>query len=178
MPSTNFIQWNPGAANQETDATYSADTQRSGGAAVNSPFSSALANKLFYQLSTFVTAFANVLVAKGFSPNDGSASPGSALANLQAILTNLCITATDIDNALGYVPSDIKTTGGLRLQTGSNGGGVSVTFATAFASVPQVALGNENGSCNIQPGSLTRFGFNLNLAFGGQIVHYIAVGPA
>jgi len=90
MASTNFKQWNPPANNMESDTNYNADTLRAngipsgvGGSGVLAP--SITHNKLFYQVTTFVTALANFLVGLGLSPNDGSASPSTALANLTAI---------------------------------------------------------------------------------------------
>jgi hypothetical protein len=74
MAVSNFLQWNPAAANQETDSAYSSDTMRSGGAANPSVFPSATANKLFYQLSTFVAALAQALATKGYAMSDSSLS--------------------------------------------------------------------------------------------------------
>jgi hypothetical protein len=84
---SNFLQWNPSSANQETDSQYSADTLRQGGAANPSLFPSATANKLFYQLSTFIAGFANALTAKGFTVTDTS------LSALGAVLANVMTTA-------------------------------------------------------------------------------------
>jgi hypothetical protein len=97
MAATNFLQWNPGQANQETDPSYVADPSRTGGAATGAIFASPLANKLFYQLTTFVAAFSNMLVAKGYSPNDAN------IATLAALLANV-ITAADLA-ALNYLPT-------------------------------------------------------------------------
>lgn len=87
--ANNFLQWNPAEANQETDAQYSSDAMRQGGAGNPSIFPSATANKLFYQLSTFVAGFAQALAAKGYSVTDVS------LANLGAVLANV-MTAADM----------------------------------------------------------------------------------
>ena len=81
--STNFLQWNPGQANQETDAQYSTDAQRTGGATMSSIFSSITANKLFYQLSTMVSALAQMLANKGYTVSDNN------YANLINVLANL-----------------------------------------------------------------------------------------
>jgi hypothetical protein len=70
MAISNFIQWNPTAANQESDAAYLADSQRAGGAATPSLFAATLGNKLFYQLSTCVTALNKMLANKGFNVSD------------------------------------------------------------------------------------------------------------
>lgn len=83
MASTNFLQFNPSLNNAESDATYLADTQRLGGATTAAIFASVLANKLFYQQSTFVAAFCQMMVNKGYSPNDAN------FATLVSVLTNV-----------------------------------------------------------------------------------------
>jgi hypothetical protein len=93
MASNNFQQWNPNCNNQEDDPTYAADAQRTGGASSPSLFASVLANKFFFQLGIFLKAFMDMMVDKGFSPNDGSASPSTALVNLKTILANILTTA-------------------------------------------------------------------------------------
>lgn len=70
MATTNFQQWNNAAINQETDAQYTADAQRAGGIGVDNLFPSPTANKLFYQTSTFVAAFAIMMANKGFTTSD------------------------------------------------------------------------------------------------------------
>jgi hypothetical protein len=100
MPaSTNFLVFGTGTTNTETDAQYEADAARTGGAVVDTPFSSALANKAFYQWSTFITAFAEALVSKGFSPNDAN------LAALTSLLANVLTTADIKTPMLGVVYS-------------------------------------------------------------------------
>ena len=81
--TTNFQQFNPNGANMETDAQYSADALRAGGLANPSIFASALGNKLFYQTTTFIAAFAEALATKGYAKTDAS------LANLAAQLANV-----------------------------------------------------------------------------------------
>lgn len=95
MPaSTNFIQFNPTQSNQETDAQYVADALRIAGAQLDNIFLSPLANKLFYQFSTFITAFCNALVIKGFSPMD---------TNLTALTTILGNVLTTADTQASYL---------------------------------------------------------------------------
>lgn len=90
MPgSSNFQQWNPAQANQENDSAYTADSLRAGGATTDAIFSSPLANKLFYQLSTFIKAMADSLVAKGYTLSDANE------ATLAAVLGNL-VTQADL----------------------------------------------------------------------------------
>jgi hypothetical protein len=93
MSSNNFEVFNPTCANQETDATYTSDSTRTGGIAFNQITGSALGNKMFYQWSIMVAAIAAMLVDKGYSPNDGNASPSSALTNLTNVLNNILTNA-------------------------------------------------------------------------------------
>ena len=79
---TNFLQWNPSLINQQTDGAYASDAQRTGGA-ITGIFPSDLANKLYYQTSTLVTALATVMVNKGYEMQDVS------LANLITSLSNI-----------------------------------------------------------------------------------------
>jgi hypothetical protein len=86
MPaSTNFLQFNPNQTNQETDSIYAADSTRAGGAGTGSVFASALANKSFYQWSTFIAAFCQMLVNKGISTSD--ANFNQLVAGLAQVLT-------------------------------------------------------------------------------------------
>jgi len=89
MASTNFLQWNSTQANQESDSAYLADSQRTGGAPTGVEFPSATANKLFYQVSTFIAALSNSLVSKGYSPMD------SNISSLQGVLANI-VTFADL----------------------------------------------------------------------------------
>jgi hypothetical protein len=89
MAATNFLQHNNGELNQEPDATYLTDTTRTGGIVVDQIIASPWLNKVLYQSSTFVTAFAQMLVTKGYSPVDAN------LAALVAVLGNV-ITNKDL----------------------------------------------------------------------------------
>ena len=86
MPTSNFLQFNPTQANQENDAAYTADPTRSGGAGVGAIWPSSSANKTLYQLSTFVTAFAQMMVGKGFSMSDADVNAlALELSNIVAL---------------------------------------------------------------------------------------------
>jgi len=85
MASNNFLQWNPGQVNQESDSAYAADSTRSGGAATSSIFASILANKAFYQWSTFVYCFTQMMANKGFAMSD--AVPATLIAQLANVIT-------------------------------------------------------------------------------------------
>lgn len=95
--TSNFQQWNPAAANQENDAQYTADSMRSGGAGLDENFPSNTANKLFYQISTFVAAFAQALANKGYNVSDAS------LAILTGVLANV-LTNADTKAPIQNVP--------------------------------------------------------------------------
>lgn len=96
MATTNLLQWNPTAANQETDAEYAADSQRSGGATDPSLFDATLANKMFYQLSTYLTALFTAFANKGFGTSDAS------LLALVSQCANFLTTA-DVKGGLQYL---------------------------------------------------------------------------
>jgi hypothetical protein len=82
-----MLPWNPTAANQETDAQYLADSQRAGGATDPSVFESVLANKAFFQWSTYLTALFQAFANKGFTTSD------SNLSTLTAQCSNFLTTA-------------------------------------------------------------------------------------
>ena len=82
--SNNFLQWNPAAVNQQDDSAYTADAMRTGGA-VTGIFASDLANKLFYQCTTMVSALGESLSNKGYTISDASIS--TLITALSNILT-------------------------------------------------------------------------------------------
>src|ERR1035438_10750437 len=81
--ATNFLQFNSAETNQLSDANYAIDGTRTGGIATNQTLLSTLGNKVFYQFSTFICAFANMLVNKGYNPQDTS------LSTLEGVLANV-----------------------------------------------------------------------------------------
>lgn len=201
MADTDFSQWNPGVANQENDAVYQADSQRSGGAGSGSIFASLLANKAFYQWSTWIRAMALALVNKGYSPKDGTSpytadtSSNAAVTALAAVFANF-ITNADLQNSgspyagglvatptltdnshaipsTAFVKGQNYTAGPVAglLIQRGNASGTSVTFPTPYSSTPMIALGNFFGSNNIQSASPT--GFTLAVA---QTTNWIAIG--
>ena len=81
--STNFLPWNPAENNQETDTAYNADTLRANGVTTGAILPSSTFNKFAYQQATFIAAFAQMMVNKGYSPND------SNFSTLVSVLTNV-----------------------------------------------------------------------------------------
>jgi hypothetical protein len=103
-PATNFLQFNPNGNNQENDINYSADSFRENGAAEDEICPSNSFNKLMYPMTAFVAAFAEMMVAKGYTVNDGSAGvSGNNFAALQAALANIMTAADTIPNATSAV---------------------------------------------------------------------------
>jgi hypothetical protein len=116
--STNFIQVNPGAANQETDSTYASDPQRENGILTDAILASVILNKKDYQYSTFIAALALALSSKGYNVLDGSpsqdpglVSPSTAVTALAAIFANI-LTNADLN---GFFSTG--TNGYLKLPT-------------------------------------------------------------
>jgi len=96
--SSNLQQWNPGQANQETDAQYLVDAQRLAGAANPSIWTSQTANKFLYQCSTVLCALGDALSAKGLAISDASR------ATLAGVLANIVL-QSDLASALAlYAP--------------------------------------------------------------------------
>jgi hypothetical protein len=85
--STNFLQHNPGEANQENDAAYAADSLRTGGIGVDATLPSPWLNKIWYQATTFVAAFAQMMANKGYTVND------NPIATLTTVLANVLTNA-------------------------------------------------------------------------------------
>jgi hypothetical protein len=144
MPgSTNFIQWNPAQSNQESDSAYAADSTRSGGAGTGSVFASSLANKAFFQWSTWITAFANMMATKGYSTSDAN------VTTLQGVLANL-ITSADINGNLinvAYAPS-------VTFNCGTNNGfQVTLTGNVTASAFSGMAIGQEITVVLVQDGS-------------------------
>jgi hypothetical protein len=96
MASTTLLQWNPTQANQESDATYLADSQRSGGATNPSLFASVLANKAFNQWSNYLFALFTAFANKGFGTSD---------ANITTLISQCAnfLTTADVKPDLAYV---------------------------------------------------------------------------
>lgn len=127
--TTNFQQFNPGAANQETDAQYTADSQRSGGTINGQIFNDKLANKLFYQLSTWITAQANSMANKGYSPMDTDVN------TLEGVLANI-VTFADLKPNMVTVPFssnpvfDASSSNGFRIDLAGNVTSSTLTGST------------------------------------------------
>jgi hypothetical protein len=201
--STNFIQLNPLANNQESDSAFASDSLVTGGVTVDAPLPSPYLNKWRYQASTFYRALSLALVAKGYSPNDGSAAPTTAVANLAAVFANILTFADKpvlfTSPAFTGIPTcPTATTGlhttqlantqfvfnsamgayatGMKLQAGSGVGGGPQTFPVAFSG-SAVAVVGSSFNTTFGAASLTATGFTAQVASGATF-WYIAIGPA
>lgn len=82
---TNFLQFDVNGTNMLSDEAYLARGEIDDGVSLGiAP--SILHNKMYYQWSTFIAAFADMLVAKGYSPLD--TSKATLITVLANILTN------------------------------------------------------------------------------------------
>ena len=156
--TTNTQQWNPTAANQETDTQYTADSQRAGGASNPSEFDARLANKLFYQVTTYVAALGQMLANKGITNSDVSlAALTTAMSNIittadiRGNLQSVSYSPSLVFNAALYLGFQVTLSGGTSVAiTGQQAGdtitlvwvqdgtgGYGVTYSTDFASAGQ-----------------------------------------
>jgi hypothetical protein len=189
--STDFSQWNPGAANQETDAAFQADSQRSGGATTGSTWASLLANKILYQVSTLVRALALMLVNKGYSPVDGTSpfqadnSSNAAVTALASVLGNI-MTGIDVMQAISISASSGYVRFGtvfdnLVIQWGLTGslsaGSHAITFEEALSTNNPVVIltPTSSGVTDYWVSAVSLSGFTLNLTGSGAL-YYIAIG--
>lgn len=126
--TTNLQQWNPTAVNQETDAQYTADSTRAGGAVDPTVFLSLLGNKAFYQWSTYLTALFTAFANKGFTTSD------SNLSTLTAQCANFLTTADTLPpiQAVVYAPTPTFNAGaasGFQMTLAGNVTGITITGA-------------------------------------------------
>ena len=92
----NFQQWwENGTGNIMSIASYKTNSQRKYGVQQRDIASSQLHNRLFYQLSTFVTAFANMMDTKGYALSE------SNITTLASQLSNV-MTKYDLDTVYKY----------------------------------------------------------------------------
>lgn len=125
--TTNFVQHNPNAANQEPDGTFDSDSLTTAGIGVDAVMPSSWMNKRWYQDSTFVAAFAQMLAAKGYSTSDANVS------TLAGVLANV-LTNADIKTAMvnvtwsASVTCDCSTANGFRISLAGN---TTITFTNS-----------------------------------------------
>lgn len=128
--TNNFLEWNPTEANQDDDATYAADSARTGGAGTGSNFESKTANKLFRQTSVFVAAFAQMMAAKNYNMSD---TDQNVLAGILANVITGADQRTPI-TTLGFSPTptfNAAAFSGFQMPLNGNVTSSTITGATA-----------------------------------------------
>ncbi len=123
--TSNFIQQNPTQANQETDSAYQSDSLTTGGIGVDAIMPSAWLNKYFYQQSTFVAAFCQMMANKGYTLSDAS------ITTLEAVLANVLTNADQKPPlvTVAYSPTptfDCNTANGFIITLSGNVSGSSL----------------------------------------------------
>lgn len=133
--STNFQQWNPGSVNQESDAAYATDSQRTGGAPTGVLFPSPTGNKLFYQVSTGITALMQMMAAKGYTVNDTSLSTLAStlaaiqtLADMKGALLSVAYSSSLALNLALYTGFEISLSGNTTISVSGASAGERVTI--------------------------------------------------
>lgn len=130
MATTDFLQFNNPALNQQTDAEYLADSTRAGGFGTDAIVPSPLLNKILYQSSTFIAAFGQMMAAKGYNTSDADISV------LAAVLANIITSADQLPNILtiGFSPTpafNFALTNGYQMTLSGN-----ITSSTASGLTP------------------------------------------
>jgi hypothetical protein len=139
MASTNFIPFDEGLLNAESDSTYLVDPLRTGGAQSGDILPSPLFNKAMAQPSIFVSAFCEALVNKGYSPMD------TPYATLVALLS---VVRTSADFAASMIQVAYAT---------------SVTFNSSVSSGFDLTItGNVSASTLTTPSAGQQFTFVIS----------------
>lgn len=99
--ATNFLQHNPTEANQDNDAQYLVDNTRTQGLGVDEIVPSIWMNKILYQISTFVAAFAQMMSNKGYNCSDADINV------LEGVLANVI---TNADTKPGFITVPYSST--------------------------------------------------------------------
>jgi hypothetical protein len=149
--SSNFLQHNPSAANQENDATYNSDTTRTGGIGVDQILPSVWLNKVWFQASTFIAALANVIAnfGSGYTITDTSISAlETQLTNFFAALAGGGFTSGSNSNGTW-----VKDPTGTITQRGSISVSASGTLATGNITFPTNFTTSANLSLVVSAGN-------------------------
>lgn len=181
--TTNFVQVNPTAANQQNDSTYDSYSLTTDGVGVNAILPSPWLNKVWFQCTTFIAALASVIAnfGAGFTITDAT------IATLETNLLDFfnSFLATSGNNSNGYWE---KTPGGKITQWAQavalGGGDFAITFPIAFTDASKVSINTtvvyadgDTGYTTVVAGSITTTGFTVhqnNLT--GMATNWIAIG--
>lgn len=156
MAATNVLQWNSsGSGIQETDPQYLVDSMRINGATNPSIYYPQLANKAFYQWSTYICALGTMLANKGYGNSDAN------LAALVTVMNNL-LTKADIGLGLfqqsGAGAITINLNEGNTFEIALTGNVTGITFTGTYTGPITLSF--------LQPAS----GGPYTVAFGSSVV--------
>jgi hypothetical protein len=111
MSTNNFIEFNVNKTNMESDAEYTADTQRAGGV-LPGIANSRMHNKLFRQTSVMTAAFAAAIQSKGIDVSDADLTTLIA-AVTAAFITPLAVHQADMSHKAAKIYAYKNLGGGL-----------------------------------------------------------------
>ena len=167
MAESNFKQFDSTKNNMQTDSAYELSSYRKSGA-VAGRAPSATHNKLYYQTSTFIAAFAAMMAAKGYEMSDSDIT--TLQANLAYVMTAADMTPYALTTALAnyiakaavVVKTDnyIITTSDF-FKTIEANKATAISFTLPLYSDIDAALGTGKGWIkikNIGAGTLTLIG--------------------
>lgn len=167
MAESNFKQFDSTKNNMQTDSAYELSSYRKSGA-VAGRAPSATHNKLYYQTSTFIAAFAAMMAAKGYEMSDSDIT--ALQANLAYVMTAADMTPYALTTALAnyiakaavVVKTDnyIITTSDF-FKTIEANKATAISFTLPLYSDIDAALGTGKGWIkikNIGAGTLTLIG--------------------
>ena len=183
--TTNFLQFNPSQANQETDAAYLADATRTGGALDGNGWPDVSANKTLYQVSTMTAALAQMLANKGFSVSDANYSAlVSQLANILTTadgrggLQNLSWSSSITLNAASFEGFAIPLQGATTLSlSGVSAGALYVALYTQDATGGRVVtFGSGFGAGAVQPDPAP-YATSTQIFIANATLQLVPVGP-
>ena len=130
MATTNLVPFNPTQTNQETDAAYLADSNRTGGFGTDAIWPSPLANKTLNLLSNYLYALFSAFATKGFTTNDDN------VPLLTAVCANFLTTADVLPGLVGVTFSptaafNAGTSNGFQMRLTGNITSSTISGATS-----------------------------------------------
>lgn len=134
MGSSNFVQFNSTKSNMASDAVYDGGSFQLNGVPLAGLADPLGHNKLFYQLSTFVTAFAQVLANEGYTVSDSSITALEAVITSALAMPGRLLNVQTFTSSGTYTPTTGMNTAIIEVQgAGGGGGGCPSTLSTTIS---------------------------------------------